>query len=129
MKNLIMALGLVAFGSVAHAEVAGATRSAQENFQIVLEVDPSTLPLNEFVELKVMVYDAADALVPNATISIGGGMPGHGHGLPTSPEVRSNADGSYVVEGLKFSMPGQWVLVFDILANGTSDSATVEFGL
>ena len=37
-------------------------------------------------------------------------MPEHGHGFPTVPEVTEYlGDGKYLVEGLKFSMPGWWV--------------------
>ena len=36
-------------------------------------------------------------------------MPQHGHGLPTRPQVtRELADGTYLIEGMKFSMTGWW---------------------
>ncbi len=52
-------------------------------------------------------------IVKHAKISMGGGMPAHHHGLPTSPVVKWSATkNTYLVEGLKFSMPGEWELRF-----------------
>lgn len=53
--------------------------------------------------------------VSDANISIDGGMKAHGHGLPTSPEViATDTPGKYKIEGLKFSMPGEWIVGFKI---------------
>lgn len=41
--------------------------------------------------------------VENATITVHGDMPGHGHGLPTNPLVSQHqGNGDYLVEGMKF---------------------------
>lgn len=51
----------------------------------------------------------------NATISIDGGMPAHGHGLPTAPRVTKYlGDGKYLIEGVRFNMGGWWQITFDI---------------
>ena len=115
--------------SMAHAEIPGAIQSESGAFQIVLDRDPSTMPLSEFVELKATIHDAQDAVVTGATLAIGGGMPAHGHGLPTQPEAEATADGSFVIKGLKFSMPGDWVLIFDIKTDSAEDRVTVDFRL
>lgn len=63
--------------------------------------------------------------IENAEISVDGGMPQHGHGLPTSPKVTEYlGDGEYRVEGLRFQMTGFWEVKFDIRAGGQSDSIT-----
>ena len=55
--------------------------------------------------------------VRGAKITVDGGMPEHNHGLPTAPTVSADlGDGRYRVEGVKFSMPGRWVLKFKITA-------------
>jgi cytochrome c5 len=62
-----------------------------------------------------------------AELSLGvrGGMPAHGHGLPSTPTVRRQGRGEFLVEGLLFNMPGDWVLVFDARADGARpDPAT-----
>ena len=44
-----------------------------------------------------------------AAITVDGGMPQHGHGFPTRPRVtRDLDDGTYLLEGMKFSMTGWW---------------------
>jgi YtkA-like len=53
--------------------------------------------------------------VSEAAIAVGGGMPGHGHGLPTQPRVTDTAQpGRYRVEGVQLNMYGAWVFVFDV---------------
>jgi hypothetical protein len=66
--------------------------------------------------------------VENATITLDGDMPQHGHGLPTSPQVTEYlGNGDYLVEGLRFQMGGWWVMDFAITAEGQSD--TVRFNM
>jgi hypothetical protein len=63
--------------------------------------------------------------VEAAVITIEGAMPQHGHGLPTSPRVtQSLGEGRYLVEGMKFNMPGWWTLTLRIDASSGSDEAT-----
>lgn len=53
--------------------------------------------------------------ITEADILLRGGMPGHHHGLPTSPQITWSKEKSrYLIEGLKFSMPGKWILEFKI---------------
>jgi hypothetical protein len=55
----------------------------------------------------VRLADAQGQPVKGARFSVGGGMPQHGHGFPTQPRVtREFEDGSYLLEGMKFSMSG-----------------------
>ena len=64
----------------------------------------------------------------NAQVTVDGGMPQHGHGLPTQPMVTQYlGHGDYRVEGMKFQMTGWWVVNFHITANGKSD--TMQFNL
>ena len=63
--------------------------------------------------------------VTHARIQIDGGMPQHGHGLPTKPQVtRAGADGSYVIEGMKFSMTGWWEIQLAIDGPAGGDRVT-----
>ena len=48
--------------------------------------------------------------VDDATITVDGDMPQHGHGMPTQPQVTENlGNGDYLVDGLKFQMGGWWL--------------------
>lgn len=68
--------------------------------------------------------------VDDARVEIGGGMPDHNHGLPTSPEVTQHlGDGRYRIEGMKFSMSGWWELKFDITSPAGADIVTFNLVL
>ena len=74
-------------------------------------------------ELKVETPDGQP--VTGAQITIDGGMPRHGHGLPTEPAVTQElGDGRYLVGGMRFSMPGWWVVNFHIKAKDKEDTVT-----
>ena len=76
----------------------------------------------------VTVEDRDGAPVDGARLTIGGGMPQHGHGLPTSPQVTQEfGQGRYLVEGMKFNMPGWWEL--DLGIEGPAGPDAVTFNL
>jgi hypothetical protein len=53
--------------------------------------------------------------VADAQINVNGGMPAHDHGLATSPRVtRYLGEGQYLLEGVRFHMPGEWLMKLDI---------------
>jgi hypothetical protein len=65
--------------------------------------------------------------ITDATITVDGGMPQHGHGLPSQPQVTKYlGDGDYLVEGMNFQMGGWWTVDFTIDA-GQHD--TVRFNM
>lgn len=66
--------------------------------------------------------------VPGARFVVAGGMPQHGHGYPTKPRVtRELGDGSYLLEGMKFSMTGWWTLELGI--DGERGADKVAFNI
>lgn len=78
----------------------------------------------------VTLKTADGAPVESATIAVDGGMPDHGHGLPTSPQVTSYlGDGRYRVEGVKFNMSGWWELKFAVSAPQGDDQAVFNLTL
>ncbi len=65
------------------------------------------------------------APVKNATMTISGGMPAHGHGLPTAPQVTENfGDGRYRIDGVQFNMAGKWELKLTVTAGDASETVT-----
>ena len=78
--------------------------------------------------VRVTVRDAEGRAIDDAQISIDGGMPQHGHGLPTRPRVtRSLGDGVYEIEGVRFNMGGWWE--FKLAIAGSRGADTVTFNL
>ena len=91
-------------------------------------VDP--VPLNTIHAWEIEVRDAQGKPVTGARIGIDGGMPAHGHGLPTKPRMTQElGGGSYLVDGLKFQMPGEWVIDLAITADSGTDTARIDLSL
>lgn len=68
--------------------------------------------------------------VDDAKITVDGGMPQHGHGLPTAPEAKQHiGDGRYRVEGVRFNMSGWWELSFSIASPLGDDKVTFNIVL
>ena len=81
----------------------------------------SKITIDTFQNCSFNLFKANEA-VKKVDIFINGGMPAHQHGLPTSPKaIWSDDKQTYVIKGLKFSMPGKWVLNFNINALNASD--------
>lgn len=80
--------------------------------------------------VKLSVRRSGEAPVEHASIIVDGGMPQHGHGLPTRPRVtRELGAGVYQVEGVKFNMGGWWELKFRIDSEAGTDSVTFNLDL
>jgi hypothetical protein len=94
----------------------------QGMYEVSYTAQVTPVPVNQMLTWTLHVETAAGQVVENATITVDGDMPQHGHGLPTRPQVtRYLGNGDYVVEGLKFHMPGWWVMDFVITKDGQSD--------
>lgn len=92
--------------------------------------DLSPLEINRMHSWLLRLTDAAGAPVANARFAVQGGMPDHDHGLPTRPEVTGEIEpGVYLLQGLRFHMPGRWLIEFDIGLGEDADSASLEFEL
>ena len=100
------------------------TRESENGlFRVSYTPSKGTIPVNEIHEWTLHVERADGTPVEDATITVDGDMPEHGHGLPTSPRVTRNlGNGDYLVEGLKFQMGGWWLMDFTITANGQTDA-------
>lgn len=71
--------------------------------------------LSSFQQCTFTLSNKQKEKLTNAVVKIDGGMPTHQHGLPTTPQALWNEkDNVYNINGLKFSMPGEWVLKFFI---------------
>jgi hypothetical protein len=63
-------------------------------------------------------------------VTFDGTMPAHGHGLPLQPRVtREPEPGVYLIEGVRFSMPGHWQLWLGVDRCGPKDSVTFDVTL
>jgi hypothetical protein len=107
----------------------GPRESASHKYTVYLK-PLETLRLRKLQTVRVLVLDAAGRPVENASITVDGGMPEHGHGLPTQPQVpRSLGGGMYDIEGLRFSMGGWWELKLSIDSARGADRVTFNLAL
>ncbi|OGS96464.1 MAG: hypothetical protein A3K04_05950 [Gallionellales bacterium RBG_16_56_9] len=118
-------MGGEATSEPANLDTSTSILSDQEWFRVSYTSNENPLPLNQVHSWTLHVETADGQPVENAEISVDGGMPQHGHGLPTSPQVTENlGSGDYLVEGMKFQMLGWWEVRFGISADGRSDTVT-----
>ena len=101
--------------------------SDQGTFRVTAVSEVVPVPVNEIHHWRLRVETGDGQPVSNARIVIYGGMPEHQHGLPTVPRVtRELGAGEYLVEGMKFNMPGLWELKLTVWAGEATDQVTFE---
>jgi hypothetical protein len=107
------------------------TRASQNGlYRGTIRPAGDSIPQGKMQSWSLHLETAAGAPVDSATISVDGGMPKHGHGLPTKPQVtRSLGNGDHFVEGIKFNMGGWWVVKFHVSAAAGSDSLVFNISL
>ncbi len=107
----------------------GPRASAKEVYTATLQ-PTQPLKLRQLQTVPVRIADASGRPVEHAAIAVGGGMPEHGHGLPTQPRVkRSLGGGVYEIEGVRFNMAGWWELKLAIESPAGTDSVTFNLSL
>jgi hypothetical protein len=129
---------LTAFGALALVFLAVAGCSTPDNLDLSLDknssaglyrvalIPPAQVPaINQMHSWKVKLATADGVPVDGARFLVDGGMPQHGHGLPTQPRVTGEmGDGMYSLEGMKFSMTGWWEVKLAIDGPQGADKVT-----
>ena len=97
--------------------------SDNDLFRVSYASSQEIIPVNKMHQWTLHVETTEGQPVENASISVDGDMPQHGHGLPTHPQVTKYlGNGDYLVEGMKFQMGGWWVMDFTINAADQTDA-------
>jgi hypothetical protein len=98
--------------------------SVQGRYLVQMDPPASAPAINQIHSWQIRISTADGTPVRNARVAVDGGMPQHGHGLPTRPQVRPEADaGAYRMDGMKFSMSGWWTIKLAIEAVDGADTA------
>lgn len=104
--------------------------STVQGLKVEIYSSLSPLLINQIHSWHIRVLDANNLPVAVEQLSITGGMPDHDHGLPTQPQVTARLEnGDYLLEGVRFHMPGKWQLVISLKQSGEDDRAVIEFQL
>lgn len=99
-------------------------------YHVELMPDASPISVGKMHVWTVDLETASGAPVTQADFAISGGMPQHGHGLPTAPQVtKSFGDGRYQIEGVKFNMSGWWTFKLDVKGAAGTDAVTFNLVL
>ena len=99
-------------------------------YRATIRPQGDSIPKGKLQRWTLHLETAAGAPVDSATLTVDGGMPQHGHGLPTKPRVtRALGGGDHLVEGMKFNMGGWWVVTFRVSAAAGRDSVTFNLKL
>ena len=99
--------------------------SVESKYVVTLQPPAKPAAINQLHAWQVRLTTPAGAPVTQARIRVDGGMPQHGHGLPTQPQVtRELPDGGYLIEGMKFSMTGWWEIKLAIDGSAGPDRVT-----
>lgn len=136
------AVGLVVTGTmIGHAVMARANplpassefgfgpRPSASGQYIVRVDDTEPFRTGALLTTRIRVTGPDGEPVDEALITVDGGMPQHGHGLPTRSRVtRGLGAGEYEVGGLKFNMGGWWELKIRF-GGAQPDSVTFNLSL
>ena len=103
--------------------------SNNDKFEVTVATqNENSLSIGEYHNWVITLKTKMGQDVRAALFSINGGMPSHGHGLPTQPIVSQYlGSGKYLLEGMRFHMGGRWVVNIKIHANGLKDIAEFNF--
>ena len=104
--------------------------SEAKHFKVTIYPQDNRTIIGDYHHWIVELADHEGMPIGDAQIAIGGGMEGHGHGLPSQPEVtRYLGDGRYLIEGVLFNMAGEWALLMAIQTATASDRVRVDMTL
>ena len=107
------------------------TRASEAGlYRATIRPQGDSIPRGRLHSWTLHLETASGAPVEGATVKVDGGMPQHGHGLPTRPRVtRALGGGDLLVEGMKFNMGGWWVVTFGVRAAAGADSVVFNLSL
>jgi hypothetical protein len=94
-------------------------------YRVALQPPAQAPAINQMHSWRVTLATPDGRPVSDAKFAIDGGMPQHGHGLPTRPRVtRALGNGAYQLDGMKFSMTGWWEVKLAIDGPAGPDQVT-----
>ena len=103
--------------------------SEKHLFKARLDAD-GPIPVGTMTSVTVRLETPAGKPIEKAVLSISGGMPQHGHGLPTKPRATAElSPGRYRIDGVRFSMSGWWTFSVSTHIGATEDTATFNLKL
>ncbi|MEO5798616.1 MAG: FixH family protein [Gemmatimonadales bacterium] len=104
--------------------------TAGGTYRATIKPEGDSIPKGKLQQWTLHLETASGTPVDSAAVTVDGGMPQHGHGLPTKPLVTTAlGHGDHLVEGMKFNMGGWWVVKFRVRAAAGADSVIFNLAL
>jgi YtkA-like len=129
-SHMMMMLGGTGATKPAASEFGLGPRASARGVYVATLAPGQPLRPRQLQTVRVTVVDDSGRPVDGAMLAIDGGMPEHGHGLPTRPRVTRNlGDGIYEIEGVRFNMGGWWEFKVEISAGAGTDVVTFNLAL
>ena len=114
--------------SIGYANTSWQLNQASIKGQVQSELQCTAAPSVGDFQNCTLKLQSTQALPSDLAIGVDGGMPAHGHGLPTAPKVvATDKAGEYRIEGLKYSMTGEWLLGFMLQSKTLNDKIVYKF--
>ena len=106
------------------------TRTSETGrYRATITPEGDSIPKGKLQRWTLHLETPSGTAVDSARVTVDGGMPQHGHGLPTKPRVtRALGHGDHLVEGMKFNMGGWWVVKFRV-ASAAAGADSVVFNV
>ena len=125
----VLVAGSSLFGAV-ESTMPDLVGTSGDGYSVEIFSQLSPLEINRIHSWYIEITGVDSTPVSNAQITVTGGMPDHDHGLPTQPQVTEEVgDGTYLLEGMRFHMPGKWQIVIDFMVGDQVHSTSIEFSL
>lgn len=105
-----------------------ARETSNGSFFVTYAPKPDPIPLNQLFELVIRVFSGTERSKPltDVSIEVDAAMPAHHHGMNLVPRVTAAADGSFLVQGMLFHMPGDWELYIDVRSGDKKERARFD---
>lgn len=101
-----------------------------DHYQLTIQSRLDPIRTHRIHAWELELRDDSGQRISGAEFTIDGGMPAHNHGFPTAPRVTEElAPGLYLLEGMRFHMPGEWEVRFRIKASNGVETLRVAFSL
>lgn len=98
-----------------------------KKYRVTLHSNVFPIPMQKIHSWTAHIETADGKPLENAKIYIHGGMPVHRHGFPVQPRVKKYlGKGKHLIEGVKFSMLGDWEMRINIKEKTRRDRAVFK---
>jgi hypothetical protein len=130
IASATLATGCMHMAAPAHLDYSRTRASEHGLYRAAIKPEGDSIPKGKLQKWTLHLDTANGSPVSEAKVAVDGGMPQHGHGLPTKPRVtRELGNGDYLVEGMKFNMGGWWVVKFRVNSAVGADSLVFNLNL